>query len=286
MMNPVFITGNYSWQKNISTFLSAVTKFCIVIFGLFCLMMRIFSAYLAETFLQPSSLMIIIMPLFKSLLQCTHSSFVMMWQSAQIGTSTLSLVSVFSAVAGWPLQSLPPMSFSTLLGWQTQHLNELTTMASASHALLRHLWISTGLEPPAVSNSITTLCLEYLSTSAILHSYYNECTWLSGALMILFKKDSVTLQCVWQETVAGITFKRKKTEGLLLYQPLYNTTVKWMHVSWFSFLPHLYVYSCSLHELVTNIQNISWEFCHTSGECSKVKLHQYNQKHLFQKSNH
>jgi hypothetical protein len=35
-----------------------------------------------------------------------------------------------------------------------------------------------------------------MSTSAILHSYCNKRTWLTGALMILFKQESAALQWI------------------------------------------------------------------------------------------
>jgi len=37
--------------------------------------------------------------------------------------------------------------------------------------------------------------------------------------MILFKQESVALQCIQQETVPGITFKRKKEIGGITFVP-------------------------------------------------------------------
>ena len=77
------------------------------------------------------------------------------------------------------LQGLSPMSFSLLLKWLIQHLTELTSMASSPYTLLRCLWICIQLEPCAISNSITTLCLVHTSTtSAILHRYSVKCKCL------------------------------------------------------------------------------------------------------------
>lgn len=78
---------------------------------------------------------------------------------------------------GWlPLQSLSPMSFPLLSKQWTQHLSELTSMASSPYMLLRSLWISIGLEASAVRNSITTLCLVHTSTFAILYCFCGDNT--------------------------------------------------------------------------------------------------------------
>jgi hypothetical protein len=78
--------------------------------------------------------------------------------------------------------------------------------------LLIRLWISIGLRPSAVWNSIKTLCLVCTSTSsAILHFYCVESTWLTGAPMILFEVDSVAIRWVRKETLTGTTFKSKNS---------------------------------------------------------------------------
>jgi hypothetical protein len=78
---------------------------------------------------------------------------------------------------------------------------KLTSMASSSYTLFSHLWISTGLEPSAVRNSVVTLCLVRTSTaSAILHCYCVERTWLTGAPVILVELDSVAIRWLRQET--------------------------------------------------------------------------------------
>ena len=109
-----------------------------------------------------------------------------------------------SATAG-----LSPMSFSMLLKWKTQHLTELTSMALSPHTLLRCQGI--GMEPSAVRNSITTLCLVHMSTtSVILHCYCVEHMGITEALMILVELDSVTMHWLRQETLPSTTFTRKK----------------------------------------------------------------------------
>jgi hypothetical protein len=42
--------------------------------------------------------------------------------------------------------------------------------------------------------------------------------------MILVEMDSETIWCVKEETLPSITFKRKKQEAFLLYQPSYEQT--------------------------------------------------------------
>ena len=51
------------------------------------------------------------------------------------------------------------VSFSQLLWQRTLPLTELTSAASSPYTFLRCLWISIALEPSAVRNSVTTLCL-------------------------------------------------------------------------------------------------------------------------------
>ena len=78
---------------------------------------------------------------------------------------------------GWLATAGPVTSVFSLLSKQrTQHLTELTSMASSPYMLLRSLWITIGLEPAAVRNSITTLCLECTSTFAILYCYCGDIT--------------------------------------------------------------------------------------------------------------
>jgi hypothetical protein len=69
-----------------------------------------------------------------------------------------------------------------------------------------------GLEPSAVMNSVTSLCLICTpTTSTILHCYCFDRTWLPGAPMILMELDSFTIWWARQEVlpntkIGGITF--------------------------------------------------------------------------------
>jgi hypothetical protein len=142
--------------------------------------------------------------------------------SFQISTSTLSLFSIVAAVAGQLLQGLSLMSFSLLVQLPTQCLSELASTAFSPHMLLRHLWISTGLVPSTIRNSVTTLSLIYMSTTfTILLCYCVAHMWLTGAPMILVELGSVTIWYARQETLSGAIFKMRGGEekSLLLYWP-------------------------------------------------------------------
>jgi hypothetical protein len=113
------------------------------------------------------------------------------------------------------LRGLSPMSFSLLLKQLIQHLTELTPMASSPQTLLRCLWICNQLEPCAISNSITTLCLVHTTTtSAILHRYSVKSKQVPGASMILVELDSVDIWWTRQQTLPSAKFKRKKIWGI------------------------------------------------------------------------
>jgi hypothetical protein len=67
-------------------------------------------------------------------------------------------------------------------------------VVSSPNSLLRRLWISVGLEPFALRNSINILCPVHVSTtSAILHYFRVERSRLSGAPVILVELDDVAL---------------------------------------------------------------------------------------------
>jgi hypothetical protein len=87
-------------------------------------------------------------------------------------------------------------TFPEALKRQTQHITELTSMASAPYALLRR-WIRP--DSSTLRNSNTVLCLVRTSTtSAILHSCCVESMCLTGALLILVKLDS---DAIWRPNV-------------------------------------------------------------------------------------
>jgi hypothetical protein len=115
----------------------------------------------------------------------------------------LSLFSVVTAVAGRPLQG-PSPTMDPASKWANIY-------GILTHTILRRLCSFIGLEPSAVGYSVTTLCLVRTSTtSAILHCYCVERTWLTGAPMVLVALDSVAIRWARQETLPGATFKRKK----------------------------------------------------------------------------
>jgi len=127
--------------------------------------------------------------------------------------NNFSLDPIVAALAGRPLQGLSPVSVSPILKWRTQCLNELIFITSSSYTLLRRLWISIELES-AIRNSVSTP-----PTATHAHNIRNfncscvQCTWLTGAPMILVELDSVALWWVKQEHLLGDTFTGQMYEG-------------------------------------------------------------------------
>jgi len=68
------------------------------------LVVRIFSTHLAQTFIQPSFMMVATTAGFPVPAEA-HSSLTVIW-SSQMSTSTLAFASAIAAVAGWTLQGL------------------------------------------------------------------------------------------------------------------------------------------------------------------------------------
>ena len=130
-------------------------------------------------------------------------SLPVMWRSSHIRTSVLYLVSVVAAMASQLLQTMSPESFLLLLKQQTQRLTELTSMASSLYPVFRHLWISIGVEAFTVRNSHHSLPYCGHTKHLLLCS---ECTWLTGAPMILVDLDSVTTRWVRQETLPCVSY--------------------------------------------------------------------------------
>ena len=76
----------------------------------------------------------------------------------------------------------------------TEPTCKLTSVVSSPNSLLRRLWISVGLEPFALRNTMNVLCPVHVSTtSAILHYLRVERSRLSGAPVILVELDDVAL---------------------------------------------------------------------------------------------
>jgi hypothetical protein len=121
------------------------------------------------------------------------------------------------------------------------------------------LWIYIILEPSALRNSVTTLCIVHISTMfAILHCCCVGCTWLTGAPMILVELDSVIVLLVGQETLPSATLIKEKNRRHYFYLPLVQACPC---ISWFSI--------CGLpqpkqkfwkwkKELVRRFQNVCW----------------------------
>jgi hypothetical protein len=122
----------------------------------------------------------------------------------------LPLVSVVAAMAYRPLRDLSRVTLPPLLKRRTHRLTELTSATSSSHTFLPCQSISVGLEPSAVRNSVTTLSLERtFTTSAILHCNCFGRTWLTGVSIILVEMNVVAIRWVRQETIRGVTFKKR-----------------------------------------------------------------------------
>ena len=89
----------------------------------------------------------------------------MMWRSRRISSSTLTFVSVVANVAA---RSVTYVIFTALK--TTDPASDPTPMAS-SYTLFRRLWISIGLEPSAVRNSVTILCTVHTTTTPAILQY-------------------------------------------------------------------------------------------------------------------
>lgn len=146
LMNPCAITGNYSWQKSICVFLATLLKFCTGVYlGCF------------EHFWYPCCTNFSVAKLSDDGHNCwfsgpyaAHSSLVVMRRPFWVNP-------VFGLCCHCCGRVCHQCSFSLLLTQWTQHLTELISMASSPYTLLRHLWISIGLQPFAVT--ITAVCL-------------------------------------------------------------------------------------------------------------------------------
>jgi hypothetical protein len=135
------------------------------------------------------------------------SSLLVMRWSSHISATALALISIITAMAGQLLQGLSPVFFSPLLKRWTQLLTGLTSVACSPY-MSPCLWISTGLEPSAVRNSVTTLC-QCICTQHLqffIATVLNAGYWL--APMILVQLDSVAICWVRQDTLLDATFKR------------------------------------------------------------------------------
>ena len=106
-------------------------------------------------------------------------------------------------------------------------------MTSSPYTLLRCLWKCIQLEPCAIINSITTLCLVHKSTtSAIFHHYSVKCKLVPGASMILVELDSVAIWWTRQQTLPSAKFKRKKKKigGITFCWLLYDIATACLHL--------------------------------------------------------
>jgi hypothetical protein len=127
---------------------------------------------------------------------------------------------------GWLATAGPVTNVSSLLSKQrTQHLTELTSMASSPHTLLRSLWTTIGLEPSAVQNSIITLCLECTSTFTILYCYCGDNTcmehrwsWCSWGVLLSSHKARNSTQChIKKEREKSERDEKRERDGEALF---------------------------------------------------------------------
>ena len=140
----------------------------------------------------PSSLIMV------TIANAARSTLVVTRRSSRGCVSTFSLA---SAVAARPLLGLSPASSSALLKRQTHRLTELSSTASSPYTLRRHL-LAWALRSKKFSHQSLRI-VRTSKTSAILHCYCVERTWLTRAPMILVELDNVAIRWSKKENLHG-----------------------------------------------------------------------------------